>query len=156
MTNMVYPCVYREHSVISSSIWRNLGLSLCIQGTRVQNRIRKMRIRFIPVYTGNTHRKGERRGNSPVYPCVYREHRNDKRAARRRNGLSLCIQGTPLFWTRPASPSRFIPVYTGNTFADIQNLRTGAVYPCVYREHLQITPLRSSQCGLSLCIQGTL
>ena len=70
-------------------------------------------------------------------------------------GLSLCIQGTP----RPAhffqTPERFIPVYTGNTFAAVCVMLNLAVYPCVYREHIAILQDIIDLDGLSLCIQGT-
>ena len=50
---MVYPCVYREHILVSTKTLAPDGLSLCIQGTCAE----KIRVeedsRFIPVYTGN-------------------------------------------------------------------------------------------------------
>ena len=51
----VYPCVYREHTIsISDPIFMS-GLSLCIQGTLTLRRLTTGDLRFIPVYTGNTH-----------------------------------------------------------------------------------------------------
>ena len=71
----VYPCVYREHLLIKSYILTNRGLSLCIQGTRQRKTQRRWRIRFIPVYTGNTATTYQLMLSGSVYPCVYREHK---------------------------------------------------------------------------------
>ena len=70
------------------------GLSLCIQGTQMPKERANITKRFIPVYTGNTLEFFLKLTLSPVYPCVYREHR--KRPIKRKTvcGLSLCIQGT--------------------------------------------------------------
>ena len=70
----VYPCVYREHLVIKLIFVLSNGLSLCIQGTRINLPLKKQNDRFIPVYTGNTGMKNELFGQATVYPCVYREH----------------------------------------------------------------------------------
>ena len=51
----VYPCVYREHIRTSWNIFNIIGLSLCIQGTLFTTLIYTEKIRFIPVYTGNTY-----------------------------------------------------------------------------------------------------
>ena len=50
----VYPCVYREHAPRNCPVSIRGGLSLCIQGTRQQQRQTRRIDRFIPVYTGNT------------------------------------------------------------------------------------------------------
>ena len=52
----VYPCVYREHITVNEAKKCGRGLSLCIQGTRLNNEIFQLIWRFIPVYTGNTKR----------------------------------------------------------------------------------------------------
>ena len=136
----------------------------------------RMRTRFIPVYTGNTQIVLNKPFACPVYPCVYREHRTDVGNANRYIGLSLCIQGTLMNLLPKKCPSRFIPVYTGNTLRSLRlfyicrrfipvytgNTRsttrsasTIAVYPCVYREHDHHSVKICTVCGLSLCIQGT-
>ena len=51
----VYPCVYREHNYYQSTAFDSLGLSLCIQGTQLEQAESQNKERFIPVYTGNTH-----------------------------------------------------------------------------------------------------
>ena len=91
-----------------------------------------------------------------VYPCVYREHYVDPLVVLLNDGLSLCIQGTPVLSAPYDCGVRFIPVYTGNTKMGIKHLSlmwfipvyTGntfniaivcgihSVYPCVYREHV--------------------
>ena len=50
----VYPCVYREHWDCSNFMFKQSGLSLCIQGTQFKNFFYPPPVRFIPVYTGNT------------------------------------------------------------------------------------------------------
>ena len=50
----VYPCAYREHPIGKIFPVRYCGLSLCIQGTRLD----RQRVLI----------------ESPVYPCAYREH----------------------------------------------------------------------------------
>ena len=50
----VYPCVYREHTNRTRHKINSRGLSLCIQGTRTTFEELKAKVRFIPVYTGNT------------------------------------------------------------------------------------------------------
>ena len=71
-------------------------------------------------------------------------------------GLSLCVQGTLSNSIRLYRYSRFIPVYTGNTFKLKKAQSNRSVYPCVYREHYKSQKLQLSRGGLSLCIQGTL
>ena len=111
----VYPCVYREH-IIVDQVGNHLdGLSLCIQGTHCCIYDMCQRIRFIPVYTGNTYSSNKKPPNEAVYPCVYREHLKEQRKKGDTRGLSLCIQGTQEFDIINFLKVRFIPVYTGNT-----------------------------------------
>ena len=110
----VYPCVYREH--IFFVIFPNnlAGLSLCIQGTYLEEATRSLILRFIPVYTGNIRGVACSPLCVPVYPCVYREHQALMWFEIVGRGLSLCIQGTcgeTWIWNQT---DRFIPVYTGN------------------------------------------
>ena len=70
----VYPCVYREHPLLAVILKIKNGLSLCIQGTRIDLAMTNAQNRFIPVYTGNTGEKLKKRAIKAVYPCVYREH----------------------------------------------------------------------------------
>ena len=72
------------------------GLSLCIQGTHLTTYSISHPMRFIPVYTGNTDLISYMDKLFAVYPCVYREHVSDDSIIDSVNGLSLCIQGTPL------------------------------------------------------------
>ena len=94
---------------------RVTGLSLCIQGTRFFYLPCFFSRRFIPVYTGNTLMSIRNKRYSPVYPCVYREHRNNETCCIICRGLSLCIQGTHDIDLIGDVHERFIPVYTGNT-----------------------------------------
>ena len=112
-------------------------------------------IRFIPVYTGNTIHRNSFSCLGSVYPCVYREHIQNRTRIRRTNGLSLCIQGTRRLPGKLEPENRFIPVYTGNTIYLGMKSSKWAVYPCVYREHAEKQDRRRLSDGLSLCIQGT-
>ena len=88
-----------------------------------------------PVYTGNTVRRNHTKWNSPVYPCVYREHKKNSITFKPVNGLSLCVQGTPHALPQLQLQLRFIPVCTGNTPIRWLLFVLTPVYPCVYREH---------------------
>ena len=70
----VYPCVYREHTVVDSVKAKLIGLSLCIQGTYINLLTNVFETRFIPVYTGNIYWFNPVCTGNAVYPCVYREH----------------------------------------------------------------------------------
>ena len=153
---MVYPCVYREHLAELLNDASAIGLSLCIQGTLANFILKGADARFIPVYTGNTDSYKKRLQTATVYPCVYREHDRTQAYDLINNGLSLCIQGTPLNNFLRCLLGRFIPVYTGNTNFIQFYSKSKTVYPCVYREHaIEDAPAMITS-GLSLCIQGTL
>ena len=152
---MVYPCVYREHSSIVFNCSKSFGLSLCIQGTRDIFDMDGKNSRFIPVYTGNTLTNSWWQYSPSVYPCVYREHDNNRPVDVVRVGLSLCIQGTQNLIDRVFELQRFIPVYTGNTPPATRAVVLETVYPCVYREHNIVRSFADCLSGLSLCIQGT-
>ena len=107
------------------------------------------------MYTGNTRLSGASYGAFAVYPCVYREHSKDEYYGEHLDGLSLCIQGTRSWAIPQLCSSRFIPVYTGNTYFVIQCTEFISVYPCVYREHYRQLLTGLNTPGLSLCIQGT-
>ena len=131
----VYPCVYREHKYMLYAIPALSGLSLCIQGTRINCPHTPRAPRFIPVYTGNTRQAPLCWILCPVYPCVYREHPVTFMQIKQPPGLSLCIQGTQDAQIASLTAERFIPVYTGNTLTTTWTTIPTAVYPCVYREH---------------------
>ena len=107
------------------------------------------------MYTGNTLILFCLIMHNAVYPCVYREHTSNAVFFSYILGLSLCIQGTPVFIYWSLFLSRFIPVYTGNTSSSVSVELGVTVYPCVYREHKYSSITRARQIGLSLCIQGT-
>ena len=134
----VYPCVYREHFHSVLKKWEKIGLSLCIQGTSITVTLQNVILRFIPVYTGNIPQLTRYRPNSPVYPCVYREHKRRLVTMQLQNGLSLCIQGTFIIVLETFAVFRFIPVYTGNIKLCEELKVSRPVYPCVYREHRKI------------------
>ena len=131
----VYPCVYREHKTKQRHVTPRTGLSLCIQGTLSWSGISNTCARFIPVYTGNTCCQSLVILYRAVYPCVYREHGGEFGSRCSKDGLSLCIQGTPSLIYIAFFVTRFIPVYTGNTNLSQQGRKILSVYPCVYREH---------------------
>ena len=112
--------------------------------------------RFIPVCTGNiTNGNGYLKRN-PVYPCVYREHVCVNPMCSKRDGLSLCVQGTYNRRTLFKFSVRFIPVCTGNISQLKCKMIERTVYPCVYREHKLEGIKINEYIGLSLCVQGTL
>ena len=110
----VYPCVYRELTNLLCTLTAKIGLSLCIQGTLFALDILVIKIRFIPVYTGNSELRTSAAFRRAVYPCVYRE---------------LISPDNKIIYTL-----RFIPVYTGNSSNQIDSVIVLPVYPCVYRE----------------------
>ena len=131
----VYPCVYRELRWIDEHFAKQIGLSLCIQGTRLREK------QDVPDLT--------------VYPCVYRELTDKEIDDLKKGGLSLCIQGTLAWGGAQNMSTRFIPVYTGNSVEGIIQGLNIPVYPCVYRELNQKSCSINYTNGLSLCIQGT-
>ena len=130
----VYPWVYREHSIYGVFYIIIFGLSLCIQGTHTSKKSGASSSRFIPVHTGNTRLDASAKIAGTVYPCAYREHNDNDAPLYWRNGLSLCIQGTPIRHANHAWWCRFIPVHTGNPFFHTVEFNLIAVYPCAYRE----------------------
>ena len=131
----VYPSVYREHGAYVGAHGLNSGLSLCVQGTPIQNWYSIINIRFIPVCTGNIILVLLFFHCRQVYPCVYREHTPIWCLILFLIGLSLCVQGTSHAGTEPANSIRFIPVCTGNILLECATNPWLTVYPCVYREH---------------------
>ena len=105
--------------------------------------------------TGNIKSINSDKYSDAVYPCMYREHSSVMSNGKRKYGLSLYVQGTLFIKSLNPIFSRFIPVYTGNAFPQLQSPEFYPVYPCVYRER-QLIPSNSDNIfGLSLCIQGT-
>ena len=90
----IYPCPYKEHSLLPFIYKLYFGLSLCIQGTLICIIACERVTRFIPVCTGNATWSDNGEPDKTVYPCVYRE---------RTNALIDCRKLV-----------RFIPVCTGN------------------------------------------
>ncbi len=76
-----------------------------------------MRVRFIPVDTGNTMRPVVRVPPMPVHPRGYGEHSVTSAVGLDSVGSSPWIRGTPLSQFDNAVRIRFIPVDTGNTNA---------------------------------------
>ena len=111
------------------------GLSLCIQGTRAIQLYPSLKMRFIPMYIGNTKMTFLVLQKKTVYPYVYREHPSCSPPLSSKTGLSLCIQGTLILTEAKIIVMRFIPMYIGNTMV--------------------ISNVQSRLDGLSLCIQGT-
>ena len=107
------------------------------------------------MYTGNALWQRSDSAWVTVYPCVYRERSYSCTRYFFYTGLSLCIQGTLIFYELIAYFFRFIPVYTGNAPFLGRLLNTNPVYPCVYRERVGSSFNIMIYHGLSLCIQGT-
>ena len=105
--------------------------------------------------TGNIKSINSDKYSDAVYPCMYREHSSVMSNGKRKYGLSLYVQGTLFIKSLNPIFSRFIPVYTGNAFPQLQSPEFYPVYPCVYRERLNCFGGVNLNFGLSLCIQGT-
>ena len=106
--------------------------------------------------TGNIKSINSDKYSDAVYPCMYREHSSVMSNGKRKYGLSLYVQGTLFIKSLNPIFSRFIPVYTGNAFPQLQSPEFYPVYPCVYRERIFCSIFTAARRGLSLCIQGTL
>ncbi|OAT45910.1 hypothetical protein M997_2542 [Proteus hauseri ATCC 700826] len=115
VNHQVYPRVYGEHIILLHDVVVFFGLSPCIRGTHIPQHFMMVLVRFIPVYTGNTHHQALKPIKPTVYPRVYGEHPPDKRQRDLDNGLSPCIRGTLIIYVKKLVSMRFIPVYTGNT-----------------------------------------
>ena len=147
--------MYREHCLTKNGIILICGLSLCVQGTLLVPKTTETVIRFIPVCTGNILKPLQLKFLISVYPCVYREHSSNNPVQDSALGLSLCVQGTSAVAFQKSTRHRFIPVCTGNIICDLVEKYNIPVYPCVYRDHKQLTHRHLKQIGLSLCVQGT-
>ena len=145
----------RVHCSIFDTLVYPTGLSLCVQGTFFIGWNSYLRLRFIPVCTGNIKAFLVRVTLITVYPCVYREHNAVNVSIGVTGGLSLCVQGTYINLDSLNGSKRFIPVCTGNIDRPAKLQRLSSVYPCVYREHHRAVSLKNGLFGLSLCVQGT-
>ena len=86
--------MYREHDELLNNYGESSGLSLCVQGTLSRLVTVLLKIRFIPVCTGNISGPLLVESANAVYPCVYREHKAIDQSCLYMCGLSLCVQGT--------------------------------------------------------------
>ena len=69
-----------------------------------------------------------------VYSCTYRELYCVISNYQTAIGISLYLQGTHASSNVFGARSRYIPVPTGNSDAQLLALSALAVYPCTYRE----------------------
>ena len=134
VTPTVYPCTYRELSVITISISSFPGISLYLQGTLWYWSSRSDNRRYIPVPTGNSDVIDVFFFRLWVYPCTYRELSNRLDVKKLFSGISLYLQGTQLKEDERYTKKRYIPVPTGNSLHTKELETIKAVYPCTYRE----------------------
>ena len=135
--------------------YQKVGISLYLQGTRIQQLSHKQLIRYIPVPTGNSFASSSKIHFLAVYPCTYRELIVSIGPKHQIPGISLYLQGTPDTRRTNAKYPRYIPVPTGNSTEPPMPAPFISVYPCTYRELWWNK--RKCQCwhGISLYLQGT-
>ncbi len=102
----------------------------------------KMRaIRFIPVHTGNAHKKKAKKPKPPVHPRAYGERLSLESLANLNAGSSPCIRGTLTGEAYGVGVTRFIPVHTGNAGYQSEFTNIFTVHPRAYGERLTFLKL---------------
>ncbi len=151
----VHPRAYGEHWCVHVFGHHVRGSSPCIRGTLSHTVRKSLKMRFIPVHTGNTPRISLRTIISPVHPRAYGEHLQSMQPVNIRYGSSPCIRGTPAINATCEYSIRFIPVHTGNTKKSLNKMRFTPVHPRAYGEHAWECGGLTGFDGSSPCIRGT-
>ena len=152
--NPVHPRAYGEHQEVKERHFQPPGSSPCLRGTHVISAGPFQVFRFIPVLTGNTHKKVLMMHSKTVHPRAYGEHNFFAMRQFLGSGSSPCLRGTLLLASCAGLSGRFIPVLTGNT-ALIQNTCVGdPVHPRAYGEHLTGSQRVRGSDGSSPCLRG--
>ncbi len=112
----VHPRIHGEHGSSLSEMPLMAGSSPYTRGTLIHLTSFLFSARFIPVYTGNTPFSAYFTAPSPVHPRIHGEHITLFLRARLSSGSSPYTRGTLMKQKKTELKSRFIPVYTGNTF----------------------------------------
>ena len=131
----VHPRVGGEHCRGSHTRRGCPGSSPRGRGTRVDQHFRKVLLRFIPAWAGNTLTGGGTRYSVAVHPRVGGEHVLVGRHVADIAGSSPRGRGTPRDCQHPEERQRFIPAWAGNTVEQIVDLRRHPVHPRVGGEH---------------------
>ena len=131
-----------------------LGLSPCIRGKHHRLAAKTLRLRSIPVHTGETPSACSKNPSPSVYPRAYGGNTISRAVSSRYYGLSPCIRGKLTAAGPSASQYRSIPVHTGETFGVAQSQTHLEVYPRAYGGNNERSHRRYSNTGLSPCIRG--
>ena len=151
----VHPRGYGEHWLAAVSAMAPYGSSPWVRGTPVVNTERLAPRRFIPVGTGNTrHNLGTRQGRT-VHPRGYGEHLRVSITSCLMAGSSPWVRGTHHVSRTKGQLTRFIPVGTGNTTAQLNFQQVITVHPRGYGEHYSIATAVLQTGGSSPWVRGT-
>ena len=132
----VHPHVRGEHAPDWLWPWLASGSSPRAWGTRTDDDVNDVAIRFIPTCVGNTRRPGRSCVISTVHPHVRGEH------IKQEGDFYVCTGSSPRAWgTRYASAlrvtgCRFIPTCVGNTRSEGPRSARLTVHPHVRGEHV--------------------
>ncbi len=132
------------------------GSSPRARGTRLPDRRRDDRDRFIPACAGNTHPIRRARPSASVHPRVRGEHADLHHARAAFFGSSPRARGTPRPGNSVVGVERFIPACAGNTPASWATPRSCSVHPRVRGEHCGTPPGSYPTAGSSPRARGTL
>ena len=110
----VYPRVLGERGASPKLPKLCGGLSPCARGTLPPPLSQAVRLRFIPVCSGNAHIIYAKPPVHAVYPRVLGERLTGFRGSLKSVGLSPCARGTLTNSRSIFSDNRFIPVCSGN------------------------------------------
>ena len=94
----VYPRAYGEQVSVSLIRWQHGGLSPCLRGTANPPTVSIVKLRFIPVLTGNRLALMLIVLMVAVYPRAYGEQSIKSSLGAANGGLSPCLRGTANFW----------------------------------------------------------
>ena len=124
-------------------------------GTRRRGRHRRLRLRFIPAYVGNTARISSTGPVSPVHPRVCGEHCGMPDGGPVVAGSSPRMWGTPFVEGAQIDELRFIPAYVGNTRTVCRQTVPATVHPRVCGEHTNAAEQIRIEAGSSPRMWGT-
>ncbi len=156
VTCAVHPRGHGEHSTFNFAPPKTNGSSPWARGTRLSFPVLVLRVRFIPVGTGNTVPMGVGVSFIAVHPRGHGEHHVNTEFVFYVNGSSPWARGTLARVAGVEPDQRFIPVGTGNTDNFKNEAERLAVHPRGHGEHNYPTVDYSRLSGSSPWARGTL
>ena len=106
-----------------------------MQGTLTVIFTEWVRLRLIPVHTGNTIAASSKKKPVTAHPRAYGEYRYHLRGVHLRSGSSPCIRGILTHRRRHHIAARLIPVHTGNTECKPVGKDVPSAHPRAYGEY---------------------